>query len=443
MSPLANRRGQWVACGLAIFLAALALVLTDTRIQFNVTDIATWQHDWQGLLDCLRAGAGSRCGGVSKFPLAYLLNSAVLGPEAAQGSRLLGALNLGILLLPLVCVLAVDGRGALLRGGAGYLIALVLSPLPMFYLYAGALEVQAAVFCGIYAGTLARLWADPALCTDRSGIALLWISGLLFPLYKDTIAVFVGAGVLLLALVYRLRLKAQWQDLGARSRLLWLIFHAAVPVLLALAASIAYNQLKYGVPVPLAYVQESRETAPTLSTSALFLLGTLFSPNGGVLVFWTLPFFAALFCWRRSGVAPRAEVLVVLVSSAMLSCLAFAHWWAPFGWDSWGDRLMLQPMLSLLVAMFLCQREDAGRPARRRLAMWAWLPMVVCSGYYVAVSYAVPTGVAMAGSLWSGPACQRMMQAMSTEAVHEGLAFWKSDRYYQCARERMLHVPRM
>ncbi|WNL45539.1 hypothetical protein RKE25_19320 [Dyella sp. BiH032] len=440
-------RGRWhIACwSFALVASAIALWSACSRAVFNGVDLAAWQNDWSTLIGCFHSVANGRCEGVSKFPVAYLLNSALLAPEAMRGLRL-ALLTTGVLLLPLLCVLAGAGKAILLRGGAGYLAALALSPLPMFYLYSGALEVQAAVFCGIYIGTLARFWSDPALDGSLVWLAILWISGLLFPLYKDTIAVFVCVGILMLATIYRRRLRELWGNASGRSGLIRLTFHAAIPVLVAMAISALYSQLKYGVPLPLAYIQESRETTPSLTISAEFLLGSLLSPNGGVLIFWSFPLFVALLCWRLSGVMPRAPALVVAGSAAALSCLAFARWWAPFGWDSWGDRLMLQPMLSLLVAMLICQRTAGETVARRgatAFARWVCVPVVACSAYYIAVSYIAPTGQALSASLWQGPSCQRMQRAMSTEAVAVGLAFWKTDRYYQCARERMLHIPRI
>jgi len=47
----------------------------------------------------------------------------------------------------------------------------------------------------------------------------------------------------------------------------------------------------------------------------------------------------------------------------------------------------------------------------------------------------------MPATLWPGPHCARLQQAIPDEALANGLAFWKSGVYYNCARERMLHVP--
>jgi hypothetical protein len=100
--------------------------------------------------------------------------------------------------------------------------------------------------------------------------------------------------------------------------------------------------------------------------------------------------------------------------------------------------------LAALVAALQCLRVRSQAEEERAIApvVLAYAPLLVCSAYYVIIPYSMRAPVPMRNSLWSGPACTHMREAMSTEAIAQGLAFWKGDAYYQCARERMLYVPR-
>jgi hypothetical protein len=69
-------------------------------------------------------------------------------------------------------------------------------------------------------------------------------------------------------------------------------------------------------------------------------------------------------------------------------------------------------------------------------------PMAMFSIYYLSVPYlSTNFSTAMQASLNPGPACQNMYRALQNDAYGMGLEFWKSDIYYNCARERMLHLP--
>jgi hypothetical protein len=68
--------------------------------------------------------------------------------------------------------------------------------------------------------------------------------------------------------------------------------------------------------------------------------------------------------------------------------------------------------------------------------------MAMFSIYYLSVPYlSTNFSTAMQASLNPGPACQNMYRALQNDAYGMGLEFWKSDIYYNCARERMLHLP--
>lgn len=431
--------------GWVFAIAVLAWVCwaASSRAQFNPTDYVAWQADWQRLAACIDAGAVAPCEGVSKFPPAYLLNAALVDAKDGHDRLLLFLMNLGALLLPMIALAAMRGASVLLRAGWPYVAAVACSPLPMFYLASGALEIQSAVFSGLYIGAVAHTLTSPALRPNAATWCILVVSGLLFPLYKDTGGMFMGIAVALLLISRRTQVRALCSTDGGIRRLARFGLAAALPVIAAQILAGTYSWLKYGRPLPVAYMAEAEATQPSLTTSAEFLFGSLFSPNGGLLIFWSVPVFIAVAGWRWVGLVPRREALLLAGIVLLVSCLAFANWWAPFGWDAWGNRLLLPAMLAAVVAALTnVVARTSGTPASAGLGtLLACVPLLVCSVYYVVTPYVSVVGAPMGASLWPGQACTRMREALGTEAIAQGAAFWKSETYYECARERMLHVP--
>jgi hypothetical protein len=407
------------------------------------TDLLAWYHDWQGVLGCFtRPDATVPCfGPVSKFPLAYLANSTLFTSGIERGQRLLTIVNGLILLLPLVALAFSQGLGTLRRAGWPYVLAIALSPIPMFYVEAGALEVQAGIFCGIYLGAVAHLLSSPGLDAGRRTAWVIAVSGMLFPFYKDTAAVLVGLAVLVTLAWHIAALRELASTSAGRGRLWRCALLVAGPVLLAQLIDLAYCWFKYGVPLPLAYMYEAKEAGPTLAKSVEFFAGSVFSPNGGILVFWGLPAFLAIACWRAAGLVPRRSVVVLGSATVVVFSVALARWWAPFGWDAWGDRLMVPAMVAVFVGFLFCMRprDRVTEVAFSWPVALACMPVVAYSFFYVVVPYSQSQARSMQDSLYAGPACERMGQSLATP---QPSSFWRTDIYYLCARERMLYVPR-
>jgi hypothetical protein len=276
-------------------------------------------------------------------------------------------------------------------------------------------------------------------------LILLTLSGFMLPLYKDTTVPVVSVGFVLLVLIRAFATHLLPLSAPSRQSLRLVLWFGALPAALGTLLSVGYNVLKYGLPWPMSYLAEAKATTPELSKSFEFFLGSVFSPNGGAVVFWFLPFFIVIVCWRMMGLAPRNSVVWLGAITVLVSCLGLARWWAPFGWDSWGNRLMIQPVFALMVGMLLSldrypfQRQFAAKQLR---ALLLSLPILFLSSYYFLVPH-LSSGFheAMGASLSPGPACREMYRALQHKGPSMGLEFWKSETYYQCARERMLHVP--
>lgn len=437
--------GKWcrpwgIICTVLALLVVWKVVSVAT---FNPTDYGVWKEDWTSVQHCLEVSAFP-CQQVSKFPLAYLLNAGLAGLLQNRDHSVLALVNAIMLLMPAMVAVWLYGRRSIGFAVGPYMVALLISPLPLFYILSGALEVQSAVFSGIYLGLFVQLLSAPKLQLSRTAQVVICMSGFMFPLYKDTLVAFLGLVCLILLVVRWQVLKNFASDEEGRRLLLRAAMLAALPVLVSALVSAGYNVFRYGTLLPMAYVEEASQTSPSLLKSAEFLFGSFFSPNGGVLIFWGLPLLLALFGWRLHGYRPQREVLIGGAALVVVSALAFSRWWAPFGWDGWGNRLLLPSVLAALIASLMNLRpvgpDRIGASTNLPLAL-ACVPLLICSAYYIAVPYVGRPGDAMHSSLWPGRQCERMQQALPDEALAQGQAFWKGDIYYNCARERMLHVP--
>jgi hypothetical protein len=85
----------------------------------------------------------------------------------------------------------------------------------------------------------------------------------------------------------------------------------------------------------------------------------------------------------------------------------------------------------------------AGPPIRvRRVIRNSALALILLlSFYYTVVSYYSSREAVRMASLFGGPKCGRMGRDLSLIESGMGPAFWRSDSYYACARERFMHVP--
>ncbi len=216
----------------------------------------------------------------------------------------------------------------------------------------------------------------------------------------------------------------------------------------------------------MAYISVAAETSPPLAISGRFLIASILSPNGGVLAFWLLSFVAVVIGIRWAGVRPNRYAVAAAAGQVVVSLFAFSLWWAPFGWDSWGNRLMIPSMLCLLIVVVFTTSPSSvppergvpqarkgieavakrrsgislsGLPARAAAFVVGlfFLTSLAMSANYIAATYLSPS--AYFRSLHgTGPKCEKLAVRLRD---NPDLSIWRSKLYYACATERFLHVP--
>lgn len=311
---LANRR-YGVGIGVLFLLAFLnarfrPLGTGDTEALLSGARVA---------LDCLHRDLWRGCGpGVIHFPLFQYLSGGLwleLGHSVPSTLRFLAVLSglafAGIFLLSVVRPWQAGRR---LQSLAMSLFLLV-SPLPFYYARSSFNESMAAFVTLAYAYSLLR----------SESFLLVLLTGFLTGITKEIAPPFVGwLGLLLFA-------RPRTPGTGRK-------FVAALSAAaLAMAANVGFNYFRYGVAVNLANLVPEFQV-PSLAQHLNYLAALVFSPNGGVF------FFVPLFLPLLAGLpwTTKLKWPGVLVATAFGILLAgLSKWYSPFGWVTWGPRLLL------------------------------------------------------------------------------------------------------
>lgn len=431
---------------LSILILSLFVILEVSSREFYPADYPEWRRDWGVFKNYLYSVSPTPFTELSKFTLAYLINSFL----SDESNRILAWVNVIFLFVPILCLTFIHGWRLALGAGSVFLVALVFSPIPVYYLFSGALEVQSGVVIGVFMSTLAMLTFTDKRDQPKSLLFLLSLSGFVLPAYKDTVVVVITFGFLLLIFLNFFAHSFFAFSQPSKESMVVLIKYGALPIIFGMILSASYNRVKYGVYLPVVYLIESRETSPDIYKSVEFFIGSIFSPNGGIIIFWFLSLFMMIWGWRLLGLSPRKSVIWLGAICVLLTLFGLAKWWAPFGWDSWGNRLAIPSIFGLLVGMLISLEPiksksisaNEGFSKMKPYRLLIICPVAILSIYYLSVPYlSTSFSTAMQASLNPGTACQSMYRALQNDTHGMGLEFWKSDIYYNCARERMLHFP--
>lgn len=213
----------------------------------------------------------------------------------------------------------------------------------------------------------------------------------------------------------------------------------STPLLLGQVIGCWYNFARYGSIFPEAYILEATTIIPSFGDRLSHLLWIIFSPNGGLLIFWALPTSLLLLGIKKSRYCFNSSTTVFSFSFLVLLLLTTANWWVPFGWDSWGNRLIIPGMLAFIVSSILTlEPQQSEKPYSR--AYFLALPWIIGSGYYLLYPLIVGQDQALYESLWSGPHCSKLRAALISSTGGDTFPLWSTELYRSCSRERYLHI---
>ncbi|HFG1570660.1 TPA: hypothetical protein ACGFWZ_003339, partial [Vibrio cholerae] len=307
------------------------------------------------------------------------------------------------------------------------------TPIIPFYLNSGALEIQSGIIFGL---SIYLFIKSMRTKVSSSKIVLLSLLLVISGLYKDVILILFSASVLITMLHMKF---IERMNFNITEIINIKVLIVLVSVFFSLGLSLFYNHVRYSVFFPSGYIEEASLTQPDILKSLEFILFSLFSFNGGLLAFWGASFFALYTFGYFHNKAVRVFSFY-LISFALIG---FSRWWAPFGWDSYGNRLMLPIALSILVMAILVPEKYFVKDCNSQWKTYIILLFIAFySSVYIFFSYWSEKPMLLHYSLNGGPQCQKMISDLNGDLHKDlGLKFWKTDSYYNCARERFLFYP--
>ncbi len=168
-------------------------------------------------------------------------------------------------------------------------------------------------------------------------------------------------------------------------------FPLLLAILLTLITNIGFNYYRFG---DWRTEHSYAGALPLFSREHIdFFLALWFSPNGG-LCFFLFPFMAAFFYVLFYPFRPRRAARPILCLFLILLglTLGFGAWYSPFGWWSWGPRLLIPWIPSLLLLLFALYPALWQSTLRALAARWwaLWLialPLSVASIPHVIAFY--------------------------------------------------------
>ena len=377
-------------------------------------------------LRCLEQGKLSNCGkqrglvqpfprstSVGPYPLLQYVPSTALKALGASDAQVLTGLALinvaAFLLLLFLLWRTMRSREEAL--GLGLALLLIGSPL-LWYANSTFGETLSAFVLVLFCATLLAR-RHPLLVAGATWFACLT---------KETAMPFVVA-MGLIALY-----GAGSRSARASKQLLGLVIGGA----LGLASTALFNVFRFGTLSNRDYLQPFLKT-PTLKLKAELLGAQIAAPNGGLIAFWgpalLVIILAGTFAVRallRRQPARRWWPGLALAGLFAALLIGLAHWFAPFGGDTWGPRLIL-PWIPALLLLTACvyQRE-----------LRAWLHRVVHSqaGFLATGVVVCAVSLPQVGVLWQPTANTSLF-------THDGvncrpLAPLGSRAYYRCFHHR-------
>ncbi len=439
---------QLAVVTLMLLIGCLALGIMVWPPMFSAVDFPAWGGDWSKFVCKLREN--NECGALSKFPVAYLAVSfivSLLGGGSAS-KVLLFSLNVAFLLLPVALAFRILDIRLAKAGTLLYTAAILSSVVPPFYLYSGGLEVQSGVILGLFVVLIVL----SVVYRQKSTLFVpaLFLCSLVGPWYKDTNILVMCAAI---CSVYAWRAKASGMGFVktfVAERKLVIAF--AFGALIAIIVAVAYNYLRYASYLPVPYMVEAAEASPDLRLSSVYFLASIFSPSGGVLVAWSLSVCVLFIIGRSVGYCFSRGALWLAAGILLLQLGAFSRWWTPFGWEGWGNRLIIPAAIAgLIIVIFTGSRHPkddlASMVGREALLKRGWnnwfvtllcVPLFLVSGSYVIRSYSKERDLLLDQSMWGSDACQAMR---IVRAKYDSWAFKRTDVHRQCHFERFQYWP--
>jgi hypothetical protein len=341
-------------CWLVFFVFALSLIYIFLNNPYYEGDTVALLQGVSLIRVCLTKGSFS-CPGIVHFPIFQYIPALIIGNFAPskqailQGLALMSSMAFFSSLILIYTTLKKVTKPCL-----ALTAVLIMISSPFLWYAKSTFNEMVATFVTL---------AFTASVILQSSGWIVAIFSLLTGITKETAFPFVIA-IGLVALFPRvLRTPGQCKPQ---------IIGVAIGSLLSVIVNAGFNYFRYGSPFNIGLLQDYLIVHSSEQRLSSFL-GIWLSPNGGILFFWTSLFVYFLYIFfilislvfrykfRYRYIYSFLPALAILLILFLLT-LGFSSWWAPFGGASWGPRLILpwMPSLLLLVLYFYSKETQVA-----------------------------------------------------------------------------------
>ncbi|MFN8040662.1 MAG: hypothetical protein U0Q07_15720 [Acidimicrobiales bacterium] len=372
MSEQGNRPWWWWAGVLLAVAVGISLLVRLGRHDLYTQDTTAIIDGANRSLACVREGVFRACRyhpetsatDVNPYPLLQYLPATALAALGASDDLNRNVLIWGNAAAIALLVGIVVERGRRLGGVRLAVAAAVAMLTGMLLPYAGQsfgeplVMLAVVVVCRLAVARRATPWLLPAAALATTGKETM------FP-----VVVLFAAGFALLGAE-----RGPEAAIVVRRKAVWVLGGVGLGV----AANLAFNVFRFGGTTNVQYLLEAR---PGPAAAVVNTVSLLVAPNGGLLWFWWTA-VAALVVVVVAVLAPRLVAgpaaddpvdrrrlrlgALAVAAGFGVGLVSLGFWWGPFGWYSWGPRLLLPFVPAVvLAAVELLGRRPAGEPLPR------------------------------------------------------------------------------
>jgi len=273
---------------------------------------------------------------------------------------------------------------------------------------------------------------------NKITIYIILISGIIATLYKDTNL------PLMLSIIILYYLFERFIFLNKLHNIIRLFITLLLIVTFALFLNFSYNYIKYENIFPIQYIGIVK-VGPDALRSLKYFIATIFSPNGGVLVFWSFPLFINLLAFKVCNIYYLKSAVLISSLLILISISGFSFWTGTFGWASWGNRYIIPTFLAVIVCFVLTSNFKSGINFFQKPLLITLITILAAISFiYLFISYASKDKAEIfALSLDAGDQCKAMVAKMNS-SEYRSMQFkdwYRSQEFVGCENERFISNP--
>ena len=471
----------------------LLLWLTTSKAKvFQSSDTLGWIIGSKGFVDCIFFVNLDACQSISYWPIWNNALAVIFGWFADDQIKLWYYLNIAAFVVYVLIIISLiqglDHKWRLL-----IIFSILLSPL-LFQAHSTFTETQQGLLLTLaFLALLRRRMAISLVLislsiTIKETFLLLWILILIFVILKEILDAFKIAEIsesergLAMRFVYfcRNHVRSVFKGILFNHQIQALI----IGILVGSLITFLFNYLRYHHFSNRAYYSLNTQFSMRIQYAVFNFIWSLISPNGGLVFSYGVLMAIVILILTTSQVNRGSRTIIsgvnlirigdndrstttfrILIELIAFNIIILSYgllttslWWAAFGWDTWGNRLII-PYIMPIIMLIIMSIQDRGEhreqsigimemkyldkncelinrsfPVKNKLIIISIIILVICGLMYnmVTIQAVYRKNVDVVGeSLFSQPWCRKM--------VSDGRGI--RPYYWRCVLERFQYIP--